>query len=226
MGSGDSLENLSEFKGEILPLRMIRFEPVPAVLPESGVDWVFFGSRRGVEYFLKLIPADRLKNLRIGCIGEKTAEILRLAGLRVSFVPSRYSSTSWPDEFRERFPHAKGILFPTSDRSRFIAPPSFEENGIRFLKITVYRTICANPSWPEAEYEGIVFASPSCFDCFVEKWGTDPLYGKCLVAIGDVTANRILNAGFPCEIPDRFTMRDAIRHCGELLDNLLKKDSE
>ena len=219
MGSKESLSRLNKVDRGIVSLQMIQFEPVSFNLPETRFDWVFFGSRRGVQFFLDAVPAEAVEGIRFGCIGEKTAETLRQRGMEASFVPSRYSSTYWPGEFLEQSPDAITILFPTSDRSTFELPESFEEKGIHFLKLVVYRTLCTDISFPEGDFQGVVFASPSCFSCFVEKWGLDVLSGKVLVAIGDVTAKTILNAGLSCSIPDRFTMADAIHHCRKRLES-------
>jgi len=220
VGSKESLSQLHKMEGEIVPLQMIRFEPVPVRLPDIRFDWVFFGSRRGVKFFLDVVQPETLKGIHIGCVGEKTVEALRKNGLEAAFVPSRYSSTYWPGEFLKQFPGATGILFPTSDRSTFKLPKSFEEKGIRFRKLVVYRTRCFDARLPEGDFAGVVFASPSCFSCFVEKWGLDVLHGKELVAIGDVTAKAISHAGFSCSIPDRFTMADAISHCRKRIESL------
>lgn len=220
MGSKESLSRLNKVDSDIVPLQMIRFEPVSFSFPETRFDWVFFGSRRGVQYFMEAVPREAMAGIRLGCIGEKTAEALRQRGMEAEFVPSRYSSTWWPGEFLEQFPGAFHILFPTSDRSTFESPDSFEERGIHFRKLVVYRTLCADVSFPEGDFQGAVFASPSCFSCFVEKWGRDVLREKMLVAIGDVTAEEILDAGLSCSIPGRFTMADAIIHCRKRLESL------
>ncbi|NOZ12536.1 MAG: uroporphyrinogen-III synthase [Acidobacteria bacterium] len=213
VGSKESLSRLSETDSGIVPLQLIRFEAVPVCFPDGEFDWVFFGSRRGVRFFLNGIPADALRGMSVGCVGEKTAAAARGEGLKVKFVPSRYSSTYWPEEFLAKFPNARGILFPTSDRSAFEIPKSFVKKGISFRKLVVYRTLCADTEFPAGEFRGVVFASPSCFKCFLEKWGKDKLSGKILVAIGDVTAEAIMETGLSCSIPDRFTMADAVRHC-------------
>ena len=217
-GSKESLSRLDKLDGNIVPVQLISFESVPVVFAKNEFDWVFFGSRRGVRYFLDAVPADSLKGVHFGCVGEKTAEALRQRGMETAFVPSRYSSTYWPTEFLEEFPDARGILFPTSDLSTFQPPESFTENGIQFQKLVVYRTVCADADFPGNEFQGVVFASPSCFNCFAEKWGLDVLRGKVLVAIGDVTQKAILDAGLSCSIPNRFTMADAIRHCRKQIE--------
>ena len=220
VGSKESLSRLDKVDGGLILLQMIRFEPVKAALPDSPFDWVFFGSRRGIRFFLDTVPERFLTGARFGCVGEKTADALRRRGHDVEFVPSRYSSTYWPKEFVEKFPDAERILFPTSDRSSFVAPDIFQEKGISFKKLVVYRTVCAETGKMDDNFSGAVFASPSCFSCFTEKWGVDVLRGKVLVAIGDVTAKAISAAGLFCSIPERFTMADAIRHCRKKLEDL------
>ncbi len=219
VGSKESLSRLNENHSNIVPLELIRFEAVPISLPEIGFDWIFFGSSRGVRFFLDTVSRKLLRGIQIGCVGERTAETARKGGLEVKFVPSRYSSTYWPGEFLAQFPNARGILFPTSDRSTFQPPASFAKKGIFFKKLVVYRTLCADNVLPAGEFRGVVFASPSCFSCFVEKWGKGILLDKTLVAIGDVTEKTIVKAGLSCSVPPRFTMADAVRYCQKKLEN-------
>ena len=168
----------------------------------------FFGSRQGARFLLNAHP-NMLEDLRIGTVGSRTAEYLKSLGKRVDFVPERFSSRSWPAEFIVRETDARGILYPTSDRSAFQGARAFEDRGIDFFPLTVYRTVCRNLPLP-VEFDAVIFASPSCFECFVDAYGLDSLRDRCVTAIGEVTEARVRSHGLACTTPDRFTLMDAL----------------
>lgn len=201
---------------ELVPYPAIRFEPVTFRLPDpSAYDWVFFGSRQGVTHLLAAAP-DALIDKRVGAVGSRTGDALESAGVSVDFVPGTFSSDSWPGEFARQFPKARGVLYPTSDRSKFSRPDVFQESGIDLFPVPMYRTVCtAAPV--SGKMDAIIFGSPSCFDCYVAANGLETLAQARLTAIGAVTERRIRQAGFDCMVPNRFTMDDAIRKtCAEL----------
>ena len=201
---------------ELVPHPAIRFESVACRLPDpASYDWVFFGSRQGVSHLLSLVP-DALKDKRVGAVGSRTGDALRAAGVTVDFVPESFSSITWPGEFAGKFPEARAVLYPTSDRSSFSQPDVFREAGIELLSVSVYRTVCTS-SRVSGKMDAIIFGSPSCFDCFVDANGVESLAHAQLTAIGAVTERRIRKAGYDCIVPDRYTMDDAIRKtCAEL----------
>jgi len=212
VASEDTIENAKPVPGaEIVPFPVIGFERVAADLPDpTTYDWVFFGSRQGVKVMLAHDP-EGMKRVRIAAVGSRTADYLERYGVVPEFVPRRFSSRSWPSEFVSRYPDPCSILYPTSDRSTFQGDPVFQEHGIALTSIAVYRTVCRDLPLPD-NLDALVFASPSCFTCFLKGHGREALQGLPLTAIGDVTESRIRSEGLDCLVPERFTIQDAVTH--------------
>ncbi len=217
VGSGDSIKNAHKYEGiEVVVYQAIRFEPTSFELDcDETFDWVFFGSKRGAAMVLESRP-DLLHNLKVGAVGSKTAAFLESKGIPCRFVPETFSSRHWPEAFVREFPDAAGMLYPTSDRSPVVCPDAFQQHGIQFRKVIVYRTLCEKGAIPELP-DVFVFTSPSCYDCFIQAHGRAALQDCRVVAIGDVTRHHIETEGIVCSMPSRFTVRDALDHAVELL---------
>ena len=218
VASEDTIENAKPVPGaEIVPFPVIGFERMAVDLPDpTAFDWVFFGSRQGARVMLEHDPAG-MKRVRIGAVGSRTADYLARYGLVPEFVPRRFSSRSWPSEFVSRFPGKCSILYPTSDKSTFQGEPVFQEHGIELTTMTVYRTVCHDLPLP-GNLDAIVFASPSCFTCFLNGHGLEPLRGLLVTAIGEVTESRIRSEGLDCLVPERFTIQDALNQTCKYLE--------
>ncbi|BBB32281.1 uroporphyrinogen-III synthase [Thermotomaculum hydrothermale] len=215
-GSKDSLEGLkkieiTETDIEIAGFEAIKFKETEFEISDfSNFDWIFFGSKRGVEFFFKKINPENIKGLKIACVGKKTAEKLNKYGIKPDFIPSNYSSKHFFKEFSEKYNKVKGILFPTSDLSENTLENDFKSKGIEFKKITVYKTICGDLSFLP-DFDGYIFLSPSSFKCFIEKNPYDFLNKKIVCAIGSVTAEEIKKYGIPCIFPKKFSLKEALK---------------
>ncbi len=214
-GSEDSLKGLKkiELAGDIkvIPVKTIDFVKNDVEIKNiSDFEWVFFGSKRGVKYFLEMVDLDYLKGLKIACVGEKTAEFLEKKGFKPDFVPSNNSSKHFFEEFTKNFSPEKGILFPTSNISKNDLMKEFSEKGILFKKIVVYKTVCADFVLEE-DADAYIFLSPSSFKCFLEKNPSIDLKNKILCAIGSITAKEIEKHGLKCIFPEKYGLKEALK---------------
>ena len=215
-GSKESLEGLkkieiTEENISIIPVEAIKFEEADFSITDfSDYDRIFFGSKRGVKFFLKKTEKTDLKKFKIACVGEKTAEFLEKSGLKADFVPSNNSSEHFFNEFTEKYKNAKGILFPTSDISENTLKERFEKRGIKFRKITVYKTVCADIQLNE-NIDAFIFLSPSSFKCFLEQNPNTEFKGKTVCAIGKITAEEIEKHGIKCIYPKTFGLKEALK---------------
>lgn len=223
IGSDDSIRQTIESEGiEVMPYRAIRFEPLPFKLDDTAAfDWVFFGSRRGASVFLDTCP-ELLRTRKIGGVGSRTAAFLKKHGVDCDFIPETYSSRHWPEEFVRKYPQSVGVLYPTSDRSAMDCPELFRSHDIRFRRLVVYRTVCDSRDL-EHHPDAFVFASPSCYDCFVETHGRNLFAGRLVTAIGDVTFQHIQADNVPCVMPERFTVKDALDHTVNILKHIQRR---
>ncbi len=216
LGSKESLEGLKKIEiteKDIIVhgIEAIKFEEVDFSISDFfGFDWIFFGSRRGVEFFFKKIHPQELKGVKTACVGKRTAEKLKEYNIEPDFIPSNFSSKHFFKEFTEKHKTVKGILFPTSNLSENTLETDFKERGIHFKKIVVYKTVCAEMPVLN-EYNAYLFLSPSSFKCFIEKTPYDFLREKVVSAIGSVTAKEIEVYGIKCIYPDTFNLREALK---------------
>jgi len=155
--------------------------------------------------------------MRVGAVGSRTADILAECGISVDFIPTRFTSSVWPEEFANRFPKPTHVLLPTSDRGGMAVPPVFKERGIRLTPIVCYRTRCAPVEMP-GHLDALVFCSPSSVDCFRDQHGPAAWDGVRLVAIGDRTQRHLAMLGYPCRVPERYTVTDAVALAIRLLN--------
>ncbi len=219
-GSKESLKTIKEIAINgfaVLGYPVITFKPCHFKLPERGkFDWIFFGSKRGVKYFIEKVGKEFLNEMKIACVGKKTAQYLESEGIETDFVPENYSSENFLKDFVSNFPETKGILFPTSNLSDNSLKESFEKNGILFEKIIVYKTECNKVRLNENP-DAFVFLSPSSFECFLKQFGKKPLENKVIVAIGPPTASKIEKKGFLCTYPEIYLPKKAIIKASEIL---------
>ena len=219
-GSKESLKTIkqTELSGfTVLGYPIIDFSPCNFELPpKENFDWIFFGSKRGVKYFLQKAGKEFVKEMKIACVGKKTAEYLKSENIETDFIPSNYSSKNFYKEFISLYPDARGILFPTSNLSDNKLKEDFEKKGIRFEKITVYKTECAKINLNE-KIDAWVFFSPSSFECFLKQFGKKPLENSVIVAIGPPTASKIEKKGFLCTYPETYLPKNAIIKASEIL---------
>ena len=80
---------------ELVPLPLISVNALPFDWPESfpidQVDWIFFTSANGVTTFLHRLDQLGLHlppSAKIAAVGTKTADVLRMNGITVHFIPS------------------------------------------------------------------------------------------------------------------------------------------
>ena len=121
-----------------------RFRQAVRDIPRT--DWVFFTSPEGIGWFSRTLQPRRnsirrLARCHIGAIGPKTAEALEEAGLRVDFVPRRFSQEGMLADLPERLLRGRrGVIF-SAQNSRDALVQGLQRRGMRVSKIPIYRTI-------------------------------------------------------------------------------------
>ena len=215
-GSKDSLEGLKKIELTEDNIVIDGFEAIKFVETNftvsdfSAFDWIFFGSKRGIDFFFKRVNPKEIKDLKIACVGKKTAEKLNKFNLKPDFIPANYSSEHFFKEFTEKYEYVKGILFPTSDLSNTSLEEKFNKKGVHFKKIIVYKTVCGDFKVLK-DYNAYIFLSPSSFNCFAKKYPYDFLRERVVCAIGSVTAKEIEKHGIKCIFPQTFSLKEALK---------------
>jgi hydroxymethylbilane synthase len=166
---------------------LIRTVPVinkldPYIL--RNVQWVFFSSKNGVEYFFHLDPL-LSKHVKYGVMGSGSEDALRRLGHVASFVGESGDSAEVAAEFA-KLANGSVVLFPTAEYSlRSI------QNGLsadtRVIDLPVYETVL------EEDVDGssadvLVFTSPSNVDAYFADNLLEP--GQKVIAIGKSTGKK------------------------------------
>lgn len=161
------------------------------------VDWVFFGSKNGIENFFKLEP--RLsKRTKFAVIGRGSEETLRQFGHAPAFSGERLGINM--EEIAEEFGKiADGttVLIPRAKDSLETIQKSLTANT-KVINLPVYQTrIVTNVSKSNAEV--LIFTSPSNVEAYFADHLVDP--GQQIICIGRSTGRKIEELGLPYTLP-------------------------
>ncbi len=202
-----------KFGFEVVPLPLIKTEPIDFEPPKEKPHFVVFQSAKAVRYFLN---KHSIENTRIVAVGEKTKKALEEMGYKVWKVPQENTARG----ILELFPQGKGetILIPRSEQGRLEAIEGLREKGYRVLPINVYRTVAEihTPKRVEDLLSGggfIVFASPSAVRGLFANLQKDKairLLGRLVVvSIGKTTKKELEKFGLePNLIPTKPLMEE------------------
>lgn len=178
----DLIVCLPEF--DVIGHSFLSFEAVDFDI-SSNYDAVFFGSPRAVNFFLEKTILDH--QIKIACVGKKTAEALENKGYHASFIVEKSGNIDVPhDEFLS-WVGEKKILFPQSDRSL----KSFSSliRGKQKTEIVIYKTILSSCPIEKCDY--YAFTSPSNVSAFFQENVIYPT--SKIIAWGDSTAKAIMD---------------------------------
>jgi uroporphyrinogen III methyltransferase/synthase len=207
---------------EVVPL--IRIEPPDDWSPADAAldalaryDGLAFASANAVRA-LAARACERGRELagfegRVGCVGPRTAEAARAAGLRVDVVPERHDAEALAAALAAGAPLAgRRWLLPRAEAGREVLAERLRAAGAEVDAVAVYRTAPApvdaaalRERLARGEIGALTFASPSTVRCFAELLDA-PARGalaRCLVAaIGPVTAEALRRRGIePDAVP-------------------------
>jgi len=187
------------FSVELLPT--IDFEPLDFAVPNlEDFDYIYFGSKRGVEFFLSKVESlpDHLKVL---VVGNRTAESLKKRGIE-PFLVLKGSSDHLLELAKEGKLLKGKVLIPTA-RDYLKKIHLLEEFGFKLTVLPVYRTVFVKYPlevvWERLKpSEVVVFTSPSTFKGLLYNLQNRKglLIEKKIVAIGKTTGAAIEREGF------------------------------
>ncbi len=207
---------------EVVP--MIRIEPPGDAAPAdaalgdlAGYDALVFASANAVRAFAARAQA-RGRPLaafagRVFCVGPRTAEAARAAGLRVEALPERRDAEGLAAAIAASgSPAGRRLLLPRAEEGRPTLPERLRAAGARVDTVAVYRTAAAPVDAPalckrlaSGEIGALTFTSPSTVRRFVDLLDEPALHAVagCLVAaIGPVTAEALRRRGIePDAVP-------------------------
>lgn len=161
-------------------------------------DWAVFTSANGVRFAAERgdalgINLRVLNESRIAGIGTGTANALREKGVRVDFLPTRFTS----EQLARELPLARGerVLLLRADIASNELAHALVARGARVFDVDAYRTIPAPRAridFPRAD--AVTFTSPSTVEnsCPFLK---ETNFAFHIFCIGPVTANAVRHVG-------------------------------
>ncbi|MBU0696440.1 MAG: hydroxymethylbilane synthase [Bacteroidetes bacterium] len=148
------------------------------------VDWIFFSSKNGIEYFFALDPI-LPKELKFGVVGRGSEEALKQLGKVVSFIGDSSDTAEVAEEFAT-IANGKSILFPSAKESlRTIQQGLSPDTEI--MDLVIYETILED-NIQQSFADVLVFTSPSNVEAYFQDNLLDP--GQKVVAIGKSTGKK------------------------------------
>lgn len=232
-------EQSSGFRGLLSDLgaHCIEFPTIEIVPPQSwdgldqaieaieGFDWVIFTSVNGVKYFFNRLEGSgkdirALKDIKIGAIGPKTAEAIRVRGLRPDLVPREYRAEALVNAFREGNIYPSRVLMPRAARARDILPRELGKMGCYVEVVEAYRTVIPDYNKEHVkemlkagQVDMVTFTSSSTvihfFEMFQEEQEQLRAWMKriTVACIGPITAKTAEDKGLKVHIsPSEYTV--------------------
>ncbi len=216
----DELRTLLEQHG----FQAVLFPMIEIVPPESWnecdkaieslymYDGLIFTSANGVEFFFrrlkeKRIAAETLQSKIICVVGEKTKVMLEQNGLKVAFMPDKFTSFDLAKALQQQDIKGKTFLHPRCNLGNNTLPGNLKLLGATVDSVTVYQTI--QPKQSEVEetkskllnhkIDVLTFMSPSAIKNFCSLFTPSQLREILTipaVVIGPITFEQATSAGF------------------------------
>ncbi len=203
VGKGEKIvdEFLSTVKDE---------DPDFSVFMSSKAVKLLFDAARKVSKYEDLQLA--IANTTVVAVGPKTKEALEKEGIRVAYMPERFSSVGIGEVFTRLNAEGKKVIIPRSGASTPFLAQLLEKIGLQVKEIYLYdvRSFRDTSQWDEFKrlfvnkrIDGIVFTSASSVRAFFEimlmdndeKTLLQNLQRTRIVAIGPFTAHELKTFG-------------------------------
>lgn len=177
---------------------LIRTFPIVNVLDAfylKHIDWIFFSSRNGVEYFFKLKPA-LPKNVKFGVVGRGSEDALRKFGHLADFTGETGDIAEVAEEFALLVKN-QTVLFPRAQDSLLTIQKSLSAET-KVVDLPVYETVIEE-NIDQSSADILIFTSPSNVEAYFADNLLDP--GQKVIAIGNSTGKKFDEMGVQYVMP-------------------------
>ncbi|UUX93717.1 uroporphyrinogen-III synthase [Methanoplanus endosymbiosus] len=180
---------------------------------DGNYDCIFFTSALPAE-----IIAPRLSvSARVVAIGPQTAATLEKYGIKTEILPAFYSRDFAP--YLGEWLKGKNIGIPRADVPNPVLISSVEDAGGIVDEIPVYALEATGERLNLDDADAVLFTSANSFSLAV--WDKDTEIIK--IAIGDITAGRMRDAGIIPDVTGDGSLKGTLREINRYTDNL-KRD--
>jgi len=183
---------------EIEGRSLIRTFPIVNVLDPfylKHIEWIFFSSRNGVEYFFNLKPV-LPKHVKFGVVGRGSEDALRKFGHLADFVGETGDITEVAEEYA---PLVKGktVLFPRAQDSLQTIQKSLSADT-KVVDLPIYETVIEEDI-DQTHADILIFTSPSNVEAYFADNLLEP--GQKVIAIGNSTGKKFDEMGVQYTLP-------------------------
>lgn len=189
---------LAKHNIEIDGRSLIRTFPIVNILDPfylKNIDWIFFSSRNGVEYFFKLNPL-LAKKVKFGVVGRGSKDTLRKFGHLADFVGESGDITEIAEEF-SALVKGQTVMFPRAQDSLLSIQKSLNADT-KVVDLPIYETVVADHI-DGTSAEVLIFTSPSNVDAYFTENLLEP--GQKVIAIGNSTGKKLGEIGVKYTLP-------------------------
>lgn len=232
-------EEASEFfKGRLTQLEPIYY-PVFQIVPKidktrinrivaniDKYDWIIFTSKNGVQIFLDKL-ADRKVEIasrtKIASVGQRTARLLRVREVEVTFVPTRESAEGLLNELPSLLKKGERVLLPQGEEAPRVLQDGLTAKGLKVERINIYKTMPTPaeslPAINCSEIGAYIFTSPLSVK-FFKDLGHDIPARAWVAVLGSPTAEALAEYyRKPDYIPGKADLHDIANKILEMIHN-------
>lgn len=173
------LSYLKEKNWEVHHESLIQIEPIPFSVEEQ-TDWIFLSSSNGARILLESYTPS--KSVKIGVVGNATADAVRFFGFEPSFTGETGNMHEVGRHFVSVLAH-KSVMFYGALGGSEILRSELPDDQVHFTPI-YQTTLKSEVTLPETEY--VYLTSPSNAKAYLQ---CASLTGKRVIAIGNTTAS-------------------------------------
>jgi len=177
---------------------LIRTFPIVNILDPfylKNIDWIFFSSRNGVEFFFKLKPA-LSKKVKFGVVGRGSEDALRKHGYLADYVGESGDIEEVAEDFAALVV-GETVLFPRAQDSLQTIQKSLSPET-KVVDLPIYETVIEDNT-DKTYADVLVFTSPSNVDAYFAENLLDP--GQQVIAIGNSTGKKFDEMGVSYTLP-------------------------
>ena len=201
--SASFAEKIYDIGGKPLIFPLIKIVKMKEKIDLSKFSGVLFSSVNGVKSFFENIDDIRkTAHLKIGAIGDVTAEELKKRKIKSDFRPEKQRVRELFNMAESEFKKGDRVLWVTSDLSDFDFESESKRTGIIYEKGVFYKTEKIEKESYETEYlikeepDFITFFSSSAVESFFENFGyADMFKNTKFISIGVEKSRRLREFG-------------------------------
>lgn len=189
---------LAKHQIDIEARSLIKTFPIVHVLDSfnvKNIDWIFFSSRNGVEYFFNLKPS-LSKKVKFGVVGRGSEDSLRKFGHLADFVGENGDINEVAKEFAELVCD-QTVMFPRAQDSLLTIQKSLN-NTTKIVDLPIYETVIEE-NIDRSAAEILIFTSPSNVEAYFAVNLLEP--GQRVIAIGNSTGKKFDEMGVNYTLP-------------------------